>query len=348
MEEVEFSQRIVKILDEKTLQDTLKKATTQGFTVSGFSKKIYQAPPAILVTAMKTKKRKKGFQSGIFLKCLSELGENILESTLAQKWLAGGVSRKEAESELKNIEISILKKQKQHEYVPDIFEIDSSIKGNNIEDNTKVIEKQKEHIEKLKATLQNYKILNDNYKKEIENNGKVNGEVIEKQKEHIKKLKTTLQDHKILNDNYKKKIEQLQKENNKLKLKDEEELKDKISREDIIEELKTKINEQQEQLVEMKKEIERYKNMYENAPKILCFSRKEVNKEVFPFYHIEWIGEWNNDLVKIIDWKKYHEIWVAENDFTYSETKTIKDMAKGKIITARNLNMLIEKVGGNN
>ena len=309
MEEVEFSQRIVKILDEKTLQDTLKKATTQGFTVSGFSKKIYQAPLAILVLAMKTKKRKKGFQSGIFLKCLSELDENILESTLAQKWLAGGVSRKEAESELKNIEISILKKQKQHEYVPDLFEIDSSIKGNNIEDNTKVIEKQKEHI---------------------------------------KKLKTTLQDHKILNDNCKKKIEQLQKENNKLKLKDAEELKDKISREDAIEELKTEINKQQEQLVEMKKEIERYKSMYENAPKILCFSRKEVNKEIFPFYHIEWISEWNNNLVKIIDWKKYHEIWVAENDFTYSETKTIKDMAKGKIITARNLNMLIEKVGGNN
>ena len=79
--------------------------------------------------------------------------------------------------------------------------------------------------------------------------------------------------------------------------------------------------------------------------KFYAFQGKKLTKR---YYHIEWISEWNNNLVKIIDWKKYHEIWVAENDFTYSETKTIKDMAKGKIITARNLNMLIEKVGGNN
>ena len=69
---------------------------------------------------------------------------------------------------------------------------------------------------------------------------------------------------------------------------------------------------------------------------------------MFPFYNIEWIGEWNNDYVKTIDWIKYREIWIAESDFSYSETKTIKSMAKGKVIIARNTNMLIAKVGGNN
>jgi hypothetical protein len=53
MEELEFSQRMVKVLDGKTLQDTLKKAGTQGFTVPGFTKNACQAPPAILAAAMK-------------------------------------------------------------------------------------------------------------------------------------------------------------------------------------------------------------------------------------------------------------------------------------------------------
>ncbi len=78
-----------------------------------------------------------------------------------------------------------------------------------------------------------------------------------------------------------------------------------------------------------------------------AFPRK-IDEEVFPFYNIEWIGEWNNDYVKTIDWIKYREIWIAESDFSYSETKTIKSMAKGKVIIARNTNMLIAKVGGNN
>ena len=98
----------------------------------------------------------------------------------------------------------------------------------------------------------------------------------------------------------------------------------------------------------MGREIEEYKNIHENAPRILCFSKKEINKDIFPFYNIEWISEWNKDYVEIIDWMKYREIWIAESDFSYSEVKMIKDMAKGKVIVARNTNMLISKVGGNN
>ena len=89
MEELEFSQRIVKILTGKALQDTLRKAGMQGFTVPGFAKNVSQAPPSILAAAMTKRKRGKGFQSGIFLKCLSELDEDILESKLTQKWLEG-------------------------------------------------------------------------------------------------------------------------------------------------------------------------------------------------------------------------------------------------------------------
>lgn len=308
MEELEFSQRIVKILTGKTLQNTLKKAGTQGFTVSGFTKNIYQAPPSILAAAMTKKKRGNGFQSGIFLQCLSELDEDILESKLAQKWLEGGTSREEAESKLKDIETSLLKKQKQNENVQDIIETKDSNQTDH-KDDTQVIKKQQERIKKLQDTIQGYKITNDNYKKEIE---------------------------------------QLKRKNNRLETKNAEELRNRTSMEHIIEELKSEIREQKQQIAKMETEIEEYKNMHKNAPKVLCFSRKEIDEKMFPFYNIEWISVWNNDYIKIIDWIKYHEVWIAENDFSYSETKTIKNMAKGKVITAHNTNMLTAKIGGNN
>lgn len=312
MEELEFSQRIVKVLNRKILQDTLRKAGTQGFIVPGFAKNVCQAPLSILAAAMTKRKHGKGFQSGIFLKCLSELDEDIPESRLAKKWLEGGVSRDEAESELKDIETFILEKRKQNENgenVSDVVEVEDSVKEHKAEENTEIIKKQQERIKKLQDTIQSYKISNDNYKKEIE---------------------------------------QLKRENNKLEKKNIEEIRNKAALEDTIKNLRIKICEQQQQLAEMGKEIEEYKNIHENAPRILCFSKKEINKDIFPFYNIEWISEWNKDYVEIIDWMKYREIWIAESDFSYSEVKMIKDMAKGKVIVARNTNMLISKVGGNN
>ena len=206
------------------------------------------------------------------------------------------------------IEISILEKQKQNENVQDGIEIEDSIKTDD-KDDTQVIKKQQERIKKLQATIQSYKIANDNYKKEIE---------------------------------------QLKRENIKLEAKNAEELRNKTLMEDTIEELNNEIHEQKQKLAKMGTEIEKYKNMYENAPKVLCFSKKEIDKEMFPFYNVEWICEWKNDYVETIDWIKYSEVWIAESDFSYSETKTIKNLAKGKVIIARNTNMLITKVGGNN
>lgn len=240
------------------------------------------------------------------MKCLSELDEDILESKLAQKWLAGGASREEAERELKDIETSVL--DKQNENVQDIIEIEDSIKTDN-KDDAQAIKKQQERIKKLQATIQSYKIANDNYKKEIE---------------------------------------QLKRENIKLETKNAEDFRNESLMKDFIKELKNEIHEQQQQLTKMGTEIEKYKNMYENALKVLCFSKKEIDKEMFPFYNVEWICEWKNDYVETIDWIKYSEVWIAESDFSYSETKTIKNLVKGKVIIARNTNMLITKVGGNN
>ena len=173
-------------------------------------------------------------------------------------------------------------------------------------------------------------------------------QVIKKQQERIKKLQATIQGYKIANDNYKKEIEQLKRENIKLETKNAEDLRNESLMKDFIKELKNEIHEQQQQLTKMGTEIEKYKNMYENALRVLCFSKKEIDEEMLPFYNIEWIGEWNNDYVKTIDWIKYREVWIVESDFSYSEIKTIKKMAKGKVIIARNTNMLIARVGGNN
>ena len=312
MEELEFSQRIAKVLNKKTLQDTLRKAGTQGFTIPGFAKNVSQAPLPILVSAMKIRKSEKSFQSGICIKCLSEVDEDISESRIARKWLEGGASRGEAEKELTDIEILISEKRKQNandKKVLDAVKIEDDVKADNTEEKTEIIKKQKERIKKLQDIIQGYKISDDNYKKEIE---------------------------------------QLKRENNKLEIQNIEKIKNKVVLEDTIKNLRVEISEQQQQLAEMGKKIEEYKNIQENASPILCFSKKEINKNIFPFYNIKWIDEWNQDYVKIIDWTKYREVWIAENDFSYSEVKIIKCMAKGKVITARNTSMLITKIGGNN
>ena len=312
MEELEFSQRIVKVLNSKTLQDTLRKAETQGFTVPGFAKNVSQAPQPILESAMKMKKRGRNFQSGIFIKCLAELDTDIPESKIARKWLEGGVSRSEAESELINIETRISEKRRQIENdkkVLDLVKIDDDVQEDILKEKTEIIKKQKERIKKLQGIIQGYKISDDNYKKEIE---------------------------------------QLKRENNKLETQNIERIKSKAGMEDTIKKLKIEISEQQQQLEEMRGKIKEYKNILENSPRILCFSKKQINKDIFPFYNIKWLDEWKQEYVKIIDWTKYYEIWIVESDFSYSEVKSIKGMAKGKVITARNISMLITKIGGNN
>ncbi len=173
-----------------------------------------------------------------------------------------------------------------------------------------------------------------------------NIEMLSQQKERINKLQKTIQDLRITADNYKKEIETLHKERKKLTRKYEEQQKRNEELTENIEKLKIQIGEYQQQLSLKDEEINYYKQRFEKAPHIVCFSKKKIDIEIFPLHNIDQIKEWKNEFINEIKWKDYQEIWIIESDFSYPEVLSIKKMSNGKVVCARNLKSLIEKVGG--
>lgn len=311
MEELEFSRELVKILDKHILQKTLKKAITQGFTIQGFNKNVWKAPVTIVNAALEKRKRGGKYQYTIFLECLAGLEEDNLGINLAKKWLKNGEERTEAEKKL--LEFMSYKQEEKNIKVDEIEEVVS----NDIEEK---IEKNSENVG-----------------------------VIIQQQARIKKLQNTVQEYRISIDNHKKEIERLKKKNNKLeKGYEEEQIKSNKLREEA-ERLKKQIGEYQHQLIQNEEKINYYKGILDKAPKIICFSKKKIDIEIFPFRKIEQMGEWRNEFADEIGWEKYQEVWIVESDFSYPEVMDITNIIKkvnGKVVRAHNLKSLIAKVGG--
>ena len=174
-----------------------------------------------------------------------------------------------------------------------------------------------------------------------------NVDVISQQKKRIDKLKRALQENRVLADNYKRELDNLQKEKTKLekRYKEEQEKNEKLIED--IKELEKEIDGYQRQLSQKDEDIDYYKRKFEKLPHVICFCAKKIDVEMFPQYYIQQVREWKNEFVDEIEWKKYQKIWIVESDFSYSEVTNIKKMANGKVVLARNLKSLMEKVGGN-
>lgn len=173
-----------------------------------------------------------------------------------------------------------------------------------------------------------------------------NDNVVSQQQKRIKKLQITIQDLRISADNYKREIEYLQREKTKLEKRCKEEQKKNEKLVEDNERLEMKIDEYQQQLFQKNEDINHYKKIFEKVPKIVCFSKKKIDNEIFPFQNIEQIREWKKDFVDEIEWKRYQEVWIVESDFSYPEVMNIKKMASSKVVCACNLKSLIRKVGG--
>lgn len=180
----------------------------------------------------------------------------------------------------------------------------------------------------------------------IDEKNNENIDVISQHKKRIEKLKKTLQEHRALADRYKKEIGDLQKEKTKLekRFKEEQEKNEKLIED--INEFEKRIDGYQKQLYQKDEDINYYKKKFEKLPHVICFCAKKIDIEMFPLYNIEQVREWRNEFVDEIEWKGYQKIWIVESDFNYSEVVEIKKMAKGKVVAARNLKSLMEKVGG--
>lgn len=309
MEELEFSRELVKISDKSTLQKALKKAGAQGFKVQGFEKNVWKAPVVMINSSLERRKRGGKYQCRIILECLAGLEEENIECELARKWLKNGEERVEAEKKL--LETALYREAEK-----------------NTDENMTNVE-----IKKV--------ISNDSDGKSDKNT-----EMLSRQKERINKLQKTIQDLRIAADNYKKEIETLDKERKRLIRKYEEQQKRNEGLIENIEKLEMQIGDYQQQLSQKDEEINYYKQKFEKAPHIVCFSKKKIDVEIFPLHNIEQIKEWKNEFINEIKWKDYQEIWIVESDFSYPEVLSIKKMTNGKVVCARNLKSLIEKVGG--
>lgn len=310
MEELEFSRELVKISDKSILQKALKRAEAQGFVVQGF-KNSFSAPVSIINASLGKRKRGGKYQSTIFLESLAGLEESRKEVNLARGWFGNEKQREEAQEELLKI-----KKDEAKKTLPN---------------------KKDERKETVIVTAPlGAEIKDTNSLKQIE-----------RQKEKIKKQQNIIQEFRITIDNYKREKDKLQKENTKLQ---KECIRQRNEIDRFIEgkgNLEIQIKQYATKLEEKKEEVKYYKSILENAPKVLYFSKKSINSNIFPLKRIEQLNDCEEQTLQDIDWKSYSEVWIIESDFSYSEVLKIKRASQVKVICVRNLKSLIEKMGGN-
>ena len=305
MGEIDFSKKIIKILDKNILQMIIKKAVSKGFTVQGFTKNVCMAPETLICAALERKKKGK-YQSSLFLDALNETEIDDEIVNLAKKWLKDKDERDEIERKIEQISIEKTEKKKK-EVIIEEKSLQTDIKKEE----------------------------NENYKKEIQQLQAKN-----------KKLQSTIQDLRIGVDNSQKEILRLQKEKGKLEKQIEEnecknsELKDEIGH------LKEDIKKLERELDLYKQKNLDYQEIFKKAPKVICFSKKDINKDNFPFYNVDQLKQWSDECEETIKKNAYKEIWIIEKDFSYSEVVKMKQLPCEKIVLKSNIKTLIEKVGG--
>lgn len=309
MEELEFSRELVKISDKNILQKALKKAGTQGFIVQGF-KNSFSAPISMINASLGKRKRGK-YQSTIFLECLASLEESNEEVSLARGWLGDEKQREIAQEEL-------LKIKK---------------------------DKEQKTIQNKKDESQEPGIVAVPLDAEIEDTSSL--KQIAQQKEKIKRQQNTIQELRIAIGDCKRDKDRLQKDNTKLQNECNKQQKEIDRLIQCKENLEIQMKQSLAELEEKDEEIKYYKSILEYAPKVLCFSKKIINCSIFPLKRIEQLSSCEEQILQDIDWKCYSEIWIIESDFSYSEVLKIKRASQIKVICARNLKSLIEKMGGN-
>ena len=310
MEELEFSRELVKISDKSILQKALKRAEAQGFVVQGF-KNSFSAPVSIINASLGKRKRGVKYQSTIFLESLAGLEESRKEVNLARGWFGNEKQREKAQEELLKI-----KKDEAKKILPN---------------------KKDERKETVIVTAP----------LDTETKDTNSLKQIERQKEKIKKQQNIIQKFRIIIDNYKREKDKLQKENTKLQ---KECIRKRNEIDRFIEgkgNLEIQIKQYATKLQEKNEEVKYYKSILENAPKVLYFSKKSINSNIFPLKRIEQLNDCEEQTLQDIDWKSYSEVWIIESDFSYSEVLKIKRASQVKVICVRNLKSLIEKMGGN-
>lgn len=262
--------------------------------------------PEALICAALERKKKGKYQSSIFLDALNETEIDDAIVDLAKKWLRDKDERDVIEQKIEQISLKKTEKKKKELIIEE---------KNKPED----IGKEKD----------------EDYEKEVQQLQMKN-----------KKLQNTIQGLRIEGEDYQKEILRLQKEKGKLGRQVEEKTYENAKLEDEIGSLKENIRRLEYELDLCKQENINYQEVFKRAPKVLCFSKKDINKDKFPFYNVEQLYKWSDAYEESIKRDKYKEIWIIETDFSYSEVMKMKRLPCDKIVLKSNIKSLIEKVGG--
>ena len=165
MGEIDFSKKIIKILDKNILQMIIKKAVPKGFTVQGFTKNVCMAPETLICAALERKKKGK-YQSSLFLDALNETETDDEIVNLAKKWLKDKDERDEIERKIEQISIEKAEKKKK-EVIIEEKSLQTDIKKEENEKYKKEIQQLQDKNKKLQSTIQDLRIGGDNSQKEI-------------------------------------------------------------------------------------------------------------------------------------------------------------------------------------
>lgn len=260
------------------------------------------APDALICVALESKKKGK-YQSSIFLESLNQTEIDDAIVDLAKKWLRDKDKRDEIEQKIEQISLKKTEKKKKELII--------------IEEKN-----ESEDIEKVK---------NENFEKEIQQLQIKN-----------KKLQNTIQDLRIEGEDYQKEILRLQKEKGKLGRQVEKKIYENEKLEDEISSLKENIKKLEYEFDLCKQENINYQEIFKRAPKVLCLSKKDINKDYFPFYNVEQLYKWSDAYEETIKKDKYKEIWIIETDFSYSEVIKMKRLPCKKNVLKSNIKSLIE------
>ena len=262
--------------------------------------------PETSIYAALERKKKGKYQSSIFLEALNEIEVDDEIINLVKKWLEDKDKRDKIEQKIERVYLEKAEKKKKEIITED----------KNVQENIK-------------------KEMNENYENEIQQLQTKN-----------KKLQNKIQDLKIEAESDQKEISRLRKENEKFLKKIDEKTHENKELENEISILKEDIKKLEDTLNLFKQENIKYQEIFKRAPKVLCFSKRNINKDNFPFYNVEQLYKWSDEYEDIIKQNEYKEIWIIETDFSYAEVVKMKRLACDKIILKRNMKALIEKVGG--
>lgn len=312
MDTLEFSERLVKVLDEDELQEVLKKAVSRGFSVQGF-KNPWKAPKPVVIKEMKQKKRGGEYYYMIILHAIADVttlkNSQIVIQSMAKQWLQNNINK----TSNKNVETDLIKLE---EKIAVSTEEKKEVVSQSIASKVSLSEEN----EKLQKT-------NEEYKKKS------------------KKLKTTIQGNKIEISNLKNEIIQLIKINKKIQGEYEKKKNEFEKSQSDYAAISQQIKEKDKYITELLEKIEGLNRYKECAPKILCFIKTNKEQIDFSGYNITFARGWKDAQKMSLENQQYDEIWIIHKGFSYYDIKEIKDNFSCTVREFLNVVRLKNKMG---